>query len=478
MDDLVTMMQGIVGADASICRQYLDATGGDIEEAIGLFFASGGDALKPPTTTRAPAPASARPHSVEDDESMARRLAAEEYGGGGGSSDIGTVTPQMASTLVPSMERPGGGAMDPYRAMQLRQEMHDQMMAYLTRDGGEAPPSRGPGRGADGWEGIPDFVSRDAPAPPAESPLEKQFAAPRYAASGTLRDVCMRAVTQKKWVLISLYSDDFDSKCLNRDIWNTEMMANLVDCFFTLYMRSSSSTEGQEVAASYKLTAKGIKVPCLLIVNPVTKMLIKEIPVTQLKQSSGTGYSVENAVDRLYQFVDKEGQPERPVQLDADAEPAKEKPANRMVEHVVDDDGDSGGESTAKRQRSPPRAPTPPPPPPPPSRKLPEVELASLTVPGTTPGAFKLRIKFPTGAVEDVVVAPDTKLKAFVDAVKTRVSQEASSAIGSDGNIAIDLLAGFPPKKVYQNNGAVSDDATLASVPGLRSGDVVTVHLC
>lgn len=74
-DDLANFV-GITGATESQALQMLEATGFNLQEAIELFFAAGGDvgAAVPPAGAAA-APLSAEfMDEPEDDEALARRL--------------------------------------------------------------------------------------------------------------------------------------------------------------------------------------------------------------------------------------------------------------------------------------------------------------------------------------------------------------------------------------------------------------------
>ena len=74
-DDLVANFVGITGAGESQALQMLEATGFNLQEAVELFFAAGGDfGANPPAGGAAaglPAELNGEP---EDDEALARRL--------------------------------------------------------------------------------------------------------------------------------------------------------------------------------------------------------------------------------------------------------------------------------------------------------------------------------------------------------------------------------------------------------------------
>jgi hypothetical protein len=119
-DALVVQFTDITGANEARARQYLTVSDGDVEQAIQLYFESGGIDMggaveaQPSATTRA---GSGRPedpisldddddedmdmvngHSVEDDEAMAKRLQEEMYGAQGAGGPEEDVRAPMART--------------------------------------------------------------------------------------------------------------------------------------------------------------------------------------------------------------------------------------------------------------------------------------------------------------------------------------------------------------------------------------------
>jgi hypothetical protein len=72
-DDLVASFCGITGATESQALQTLEATGYNLQEAIELFFAAGGDLGSGPPAAAPPAAANFM-EEPEDDEALARRL--------------------------------------------------------------------------------------------------------------------------------------------------------------------------------------------------------------------------------------------------------------------------------------------------------------------------------------------------------------------------------------------------------------------
>ena len=191
-DDLVTQFTTITAATSSVATQYLRLGGGDLEQAIQLFFANDGADLEPaganhtppvpasstrppghehPYTdgqgivhldsdedndpsytgdnddevheTRAQAPASRRTDSiqrgvseirppVEEDEALARRLQEEDYGGlqdGGGSNALRDQDGYRAPIARTTQTLVGPGSFDPSNEEEMRAAVMEQMMA-------------------------------------------------------------------------------------------------------------------------------------------------------------------------------------------------------------------------------------------------------------------------------------------------------------------------------------------------------------
>jgi len=118
-DDLVAQFTSITGATADRASQYLTVSDGNLEQAIQLFFESGGVDMGESVSDapRAPSGAASNPvalddddddemsgtHSAEDDEAMARRLQQEMYGAqgaGAGEQDVRAPMARTTQTLL------------------------------------------------------------------------------------------------------------------------------------------------------------------------------------------------------------------------------------------------------------------------------------------------------------------------------------------------------------------------------------------
>ena len=102
-----------------------------------------------------------------------------------------------------------------------------------------------------------------------------------------------------------------------------------------------------------------------------------------------------------------------------------------------------------------------------PAPTIEEVDLDAVPVP-TPENAVRLRVKLPKGPW-NLTLSKSMPLNTFVAGVRWRLSREG---LPFDG---MSLLAGFPPKKIFDPSSPVADDITVADV--IRSGDVVTPHV-
>lgn len=174
MADLVADFVAITSADPARAQQYLTVTDNNLEQAVQLYFESGGvdmggapEPVPQPPTGRGysedprgvvhidsddeasegvpPRAQPAVPSNLEDDEAMARRLQEEMYGGGEGGGIAGAPVPEdvrapMARTTE-TLVGPDGGWDNNQDEMQAA--ITEQLMA--RRQGGR-------GRGASLWK--------------------------------------------------------------------------------------------------------------------------------------------------------------------------------------------------------------------------------------------------------------------------------------------------------------------------------------
>jgi len=155
-------MVSITDTTPERAQQYLQVTDGDVNQAVSLFFESGGADLGGISSTPAQAStgvpssgnaqnpinldddnisddndpaitgfrkATAQTGDHEDDEAMARRLQDEMYSGGGDENNIRAPIARQTETLV------GPGASDYYGGGSLDDAVQERMAALQSRRG-------------------------------------------------------------------------------------------------------------------------------------------------------------------------------------------------------------------------------------------------------------------------------------------------------------------------------------------------------
>lgn len=159
MDDAISQMVAITNATPEKAQQYLQVADGDIEQAVSLFFETGGalDFGQAPSTTQpagrdtgsgnaqnpisidddqdesVPRPTNttslANPADFEDDEAMARRLQQEMYGGSGGDDE-----PIRAPIARQTEVLAGPGSSDYYGGT-VDDAIQERLQAFQSRRG-------------------------------------------------------------------------------------------------------------------------------------------------------------------------------------------------------------------------------------------------------------------------------------------------------------------------------------------------------
>jgi len=163
MDEAIAQMVAFTDTTPDRAAQYLQVTDGDVEQAVSLFFESGGVDLGGPTTTATQPSAlagsgdasnpinldddnldnhgpvattsrSVAPAAVDDDEAMARRLQEEMYGAGGEEHTVRAPLARQTETLV------GPGASEYYGGSSLDEAIEERMQSFQSRRGKTISP--------------------------------------------------------------------------------------------------------------------------------------------------------------------------------------------------------------------------------------------------------------------------------------------------------------------------------------------------
>ncbi|ANQ08442.1 Uncharacterized protein PCOAH_00025710, partial [Plasmodium coatneyi] len=83
----------------------------------------------------------------------------------------------------------------------------------------------------------------------------KLFSAPTsLICSLSLEEVRKKAKAENKYILVSIQDSEFDSLKLNRDIWNNEMVQDIIKDFFIFWLRHEHDQDALVFTSTYKVT--------------------------------------------------------------------------------------------------------------------------------------------------------------------------------------------------------------------------------
>lgn len=84
--------------------------------------------------------------------------------------------------------------------------------------------------------------------------------------TGTFQYIRNKATKMKRWLLVNVQSDNFNSQILNRDVWSQSEIRSLIKSNFLLWQILHDSTEGVRFSAFYNCS----EAPYLCIIDPRT----------------------------------------------------------------------------------------------------------------------------------------------------------------------------------------------------------------
>ena len=279
----------LTAADRQKASQYLSVSDDNLEQAVQLFFETGGidldhQAAEVPASQHGPtnpipvddnddgdddmemsnAPTSRAPQasipSYEDDEAMARRLQEEAYGAGAtGSRDVddeGVRAPigRTTETLV-------GGPPD-WRSNpdEMRAAIADQMMARQQRRSGARPGIFN--QQASVWDRseempnplVPVDTNTGPTLPTSKANMLAEMYRPPFdimsrASWDNARDEGKESL---KWLLVNVQDQSiFDCQVLNRDIWKNADIKDTIKEHFIFLQYSKDDTRGDKYMQYY-----------------------------------------------------------------------------------------------------------------------------------------------------------------------------------------------------------------------------------
>jgi hypothetical protein len=269
--------------------------------------------------------------------------------------------------------------------------------------------------------------------------LSRIFAPPSYIFEGTFRSACDLAVHRNCYVLLSILDSSFISTCVNRDLWRSHELSQILPSSVVLYqIVAGEGEEGDSLASQYAGPC-----PKVFVVNPLTRAATASIP---LKKTNGT-ICPEDFLQRLIDVLDKKP-PDFHETLDRFSSPTESRLAG-LTAAVRDETAEDSPER--KQQRTEEHAL---------SREAVSIDQ------WRDENGLRLRIRIPEKIIEFSLKAsvPVAVLQRFVSQQMAEASPEKYQHPPE-----VEFRCGFPPKPL-------GPSGSLESW-GIRSNDLLLVHL-
>lgn len=262
-DEAVAELVSVTGAAPEEARSFLEMAGGDLQQAVTLYFDMGGSGGG---GQAAPMARQQQPDAMDED--VAAEVAAVAAAAGIDPSEM-TGHPQAEQVRAPiaSFEdqiiNPEYERRREQAAIQADKAAMQKRMSF-DRDADVAGAGAGDSAGQ----------ASDAPTKLKSSEAINQlFAPPSYNEPGPFYDTIAKAAAEKKWVLVNIQQAEvFASHTLNRDVWRDETIQDTVEGSFLFWQRDDKSTEGEQFCQYYQC---GHQLPHICVVDPRTKRRVK-----------------------------------------------------------------------------------------------------------------------------------------------------------------------------------------------------------
>ncbi|SCU64298.1 UBX domain-containing protein [Trypanosoma equiperdum] len=274
---------------------------------------------------------------------------------------------------------------------------------------------------------------------------------------------CTDSLNRDQWVILSFVLNDFTGFCVNRDIWRSEDLLEVLS-MFSIYQTTADVGEGPGLAHGYRLDVEK-DIPTLLIINPITRVKETRIPIN-VHEATIESYEVKNA---LLTFVGEKGSPNQWEECRLrgtyeNASPVLHTENSREYVDVEETSIPFSEPEAGRRDEANEGVVAQPP-------QILAVDISPYEVPAEVGSAFTLRCRLPKEQLT-LRLKPEMPVLLLLKYLSTRLYFSQSTAFpGGVPNCS--LRVGFPPKDLIVEDGEVQ----LGTCPGLRSGDTVVLHI-
>ncbi|XP_034200485.1 plant UBX domain-containing protein 7 isoform X3 [Prunus dulcis] len=247
---VTSFLEIAVGQTADTARQFLQATGWQLEEAIQLFYvgneAGSIAAAQPPT---------------ENIENLADQTsgANENVVHHGINENVGQLGEDEVRPPMPVIRDVLYDDAALYGSPRARFSQHESGSVIAFRNFEEEMKHPGVWESGQGATSSAE-TARDNLASLYRPPFKLLF-------QGSFEKAKGAASVQDKWLLVNLQSTkEFSSHMLNRDTWANEAVSQTIITNFVFWQTYDDTTEGRKVCTYYKLES----MPVVLIIDPIT----------------------------------------------------------------------------------------------------------------------------------------------------------------------------------------------------------------
>ncbi|XP_034099140.2 LOW QUALITY PROTEIN: UBX domain-containing protein 7 [Drosophila albomicans] len=271
VDELVERVVEVTACTADEAKHYLGACANDVAAAVALFFEQGGSAATAAAAGGGTASTSSSAAIQDDDDVRAPIAPVREQlllpeddnffasGSSSNSSRLSRMTQRVKVCPLRDFAREGALMEEQLQATGLysdasthrrRRERSAQMVVA-----GQALLNSHRSSAASSSSNSTSSRLGDLFRPPTDILYSGSLAAAREFAS-----------KRERWLLVNVQSDNFQSQTMNRDVWSSKDLKQLVRRQFVLWQVDDDSSEGRRFVAFYHCA----KLPYLCVIDPRT----------------------------------------------------------------------------------------------------------------------------------------------------------------------------------------------------------------
>lgn len=271
-DESVAEFISLTSSNIDEARGYLEMAGGQLQEALTLFFDVGASSASP---VLRPAHEPAAPQYGVIDPDVAAEVAAVAVAAG---LSPGPLLPDADMADVEEVRAPLPAFQDQMINPEVeRRRMQEAIVADSEAMGrrmtfAREAPAVPPTQSSDAPQGGAVASTGATPAAGGQA-INQLFALPAYNETLPYYQTVEKAKSEGKWLLVNIQQAEvFASHQLNRDVWSDDTIMDVVQGNFLFWQRDDKSTEGDQFCQYHQC---GHQLPHICVVDPRTGRKLK-----------------------------------------------------------------------------------------------------------------------------------------------------------------------------------------------------------